>query len=573
MPNQLRISIGQHSNKGRKNVNQDFHGAYTPQAPLLTSKGIAIALADGISSSEVSQVASEAAVTGFLEDYYCTSDAWSVLKSAQRVLNAINSWLHSQTQRSPYRYEKDKGYVCAFSAMVMKSATAHIFHVGDARIYQLRGDMLEQLTIDHRHWVSEDKSYLGRALGINQFVEIDCKVLALKKGDVYIFATDGVYEYASTDFMIKAINEYGYDLNIAAQAIAEEAYMQNSTDNLTIQIVKVDDLPSEDVAKFYQEHSELPFPPILEARMKFEGYSIVREISASSRSHVYLAVDDETQEQVIIKTPSIDLRDSPAYIERLLMEEWIARRINSAYVLKPCIQSRQRNYLYIVTEYIEGQTLAQWMVDNPAPDMTTVRRIVEQIARGLLAFHRQEMLHQDLRPANIMIDSTGTVRIIDFGSVRVAGISDMAGSPRQQELLGTPQYTAAEYFLGEAGTERSDQFSLGVIAYQMLTGRLPYGAQLAKCKTLASQRKLKYNTLLDDEREIPAWVDDVIKKSVHPNPFKRYQELSEFVFDLSQPNKEFLNKVRPPMMERNPVLFWKGTSFILAVMVVILLAR
>src|SRR5512147_2209130 len=118
MPNDLKISAGQYSDKGRREVNQDFHGVFVPQEPQLSTKGIAIALADGISSSEVSQLASQAAVTGFLEDYFCTSEAWSVKKSAQRVLHAINSWLHAQTRQSQHRYDQDKGYVCTFSAMV-----------------------------------------------------------------------------------------------------------------------------------------------------------------------------------------------------------------------------------------------------------------------------------------------------------------------------------------------------------------------------------------------------------------------------------------------------------------------
>ncbi len=100
MPRELKISIGQHSDKGRKEINQDFHGALIPKEPLLSLKGIAIVLADGISSSEVSQIASESAVKGFLTDYYCTSEAWSVKTSAQRVIAATNSWLHAQTRRS-----------------------------------------------------------------------------------------------------------------------------------------------------------------------------------------------------------------------------------------------------------------------------------------------------------------------------------------------------------------------------------------------------------------------------------------------------------------------------------------
>ena len=571
MSNQLQISVAQHSDKGRKDINQDFHGVYIPKEPQLSTKGIAITLADGISSSNVSQIASEIAVTGFLADYYCTSEAWSVKKSAQRVLFATNSWLYSQTRQSQFRYEKDKGYVCTFSAMVIKSTTAHIFHVGDTRVYRLRDNTLEQLTDDHRLWVSQEQSYLSRALGINPQVELDYKDVPVEKGDIFLFATDGVYEYASTKFIINKIAEHEDDLEQAAKAIVSEAYENGSDDNLTIQIIRVESLPELNATEVYRQLTELPFPPALEARMIFDGYKIIREVHASSRSHVYLAVDGETDTQVIIKTPSVDLRDDPAYLERFLMEEWIARRLNNAHVLKSFLPTRKRNYLYIVTEFIDGQTLSQWMIDNPKPDIETVRGIVEQIAKGLRAFHRMEMLHQDLRPNNIMIDTTGTVKIIDFGSTRVAGVTEMTTPIEQNNLLGTAQYTAPEYFLGESGTACSDLFSLGVITYQMLTGKLPYGTQVAKSRTRAAQHKLCYASVLDDNREIPIWIDGVLRKAVHANPYKRYGELSEFIFDLRHPNKEFLNKTRPPLMERNPVLFWKSVSFILAAIIIVMI--
>lgn len=571
MPSQLKISIGQHSDKGRKETNQDFHGAYIPNEPQLSSKGIAIALADGISSSNVSRAASEVAVKSFLEDYFCTSDAWSVKKSAQRVLTAANSWLHSQTQQSQYRFDKDRGYVCTLSAMIIKSTTAHVFHVGDARIYRLHDHALEQLTHDHRIWVSQEKSHLSRALGINPQLEIDYQAFEVEAGEIFLLATDGVYEFVDAGFIIKTIGEHRSDLDTAAKIITAEADKKGSTDNLTVQIVRVDELPHQDANEAYQKLTELPFPPILEPRAMFDGYQIIREVHASSRSHIYLAVDDETKTRVILKTPSIDLQKDPAYLERFLMEDWIARRINSAYVLKPCAGTRKRNYLYVVTEYIDGQTLSQWMIDNPKPDVETVRGIVEQIAKGLLAFHRLEMLHQDLRPENIMIDSTGTVKIIDFGSTRVAGIMEITTPIERHDLLGTAQYTAPEYFLGESGTTRSDMFSLGVITYQMLSGKLPYGTEVAKTRTKSAQQKLFYNSILDDKREIPAWIDGVLKKALHPEPSKRYEELSEFTYDLRHPNKAYLDKTRPPLIERNPAVFWKGVSFVLALMIVALL--
>ena len=563
MTQQLRISAGQYSDKGRKEDNQDFHGICIPREPQLSGKGIAIALADGISSSAVSQEAAQAAVLALLEDYYCTSDAWSVKTSAEHVLVATNSWLHSQTQQSQHRYDRERGYVCTLSGMVIKSTTAHLFHVGDARIYRLKGGALEQLTEDHRVRVSSVQSYLARAMGMDRKLEVDYLPVPLTIGDVFLLATDGVYEFTDAAFVSAALNRCTDQLDQAAREIVYEAFRRGSGDNLTAQIIRIDELPSPESNEMYRQLSELPFPPLLEARMNFDGYQIVREIKGSARSHIYLAVDGDTGERVVIKTPSVDQSDNTAFLERFLMEEWIAKRINSPHVLKPCSQTRKRNFIYVVTEYIEGQTLAQWMIDNPKPELPAVRGIIEQIAKGLQAFHRLEMVHQDLKPDNIMIDGTGTVKILDFGATRVAGILEIATPIEQINLLGSAAYAAPEYFLGENGSSRSDIFSLGVIAYQMLSGKLPYGAEVARARTKAAQKKLAYKTVLNEEREIPAWVDDAIRKAVEPNPFERYEELSEFVYDLHHPNNEFLNKTRPPLIERNPVIFWKSMSFVL----------
>ena len=152
------------------------------------------------------------------------------------------------------------------------------------------------------------------------------------------------------------------------------------------------------------------------------------------------------------------------------------------------------------------------------------------------------MLHQDIRPDNIMIDKTGTAKIIDFGSTKVAGVVEASPPAEHNDILGTAQYTAPEYFLGEGGSPRSDQFSLGVITYQMLTGKLPYGTQIAKTRTKSQQRKLRYSSALDDNREIPG-MDRRRAASARCIRIrdKRYEELSEFVFDLRRPNPNYLD--------------------------------
>jgi serine/threonine protein phosphatase PrpC len=561
MKKELTLNIGQYSSAGRKSINQDFHGVCIPDEPSLSTKGITVALADGISSSDVSQIASETSVKNFLQDYYCTSDAWSVKNSAQRVLKAVNSWLYTQTQQSDRRFDKDKGYICTFSGMIFKSNTAHLLHSGDSRIYKMTGNTLEQLTEDHRRTISAETSYLTRGLGIHQFIELDYHSLPMNEGDIFVLATDGVYEYLTENIIAKAIADGSDDLDLTAKTLVEQAYAAGSTDNLTLQIIDVVNLPEKSLGEIQGQIHLLPPPPKLQARKTFDGYDIIREIYISSRSHVHLAKDSASGQQVVLKTPSTEMRHNDEYLENFLMEDWIAKRINNPHVLKAIEETRKKNYLYTVTEFIEGKTLAQWMRDNPSPSIDSVRDIVAQIVKGLQAFHRQEMVHQDLRPNNIMIDDAGTVKIIDFGATKVAGITEI--SPKNEGIVGTAQFTAPEYFLGQTGTHQSDLFSLGVITYQMLSGELPYGNEIAKTHNTRTQQRLGYRSLSNSKNAIPGWVDYAIKKAVDINPEKRYVEVSEFIHELQHPNSRYMSQTKPPLIERNPVLVWQGITVIL----------
>jgi len=564
MSNQLTLSIGQHTHAGRKSVNQDFHGALVPREPQRLAKGVALALADGIGSSDVSHVASSTAVTAFLDDYYGTPDSWSVKTSAERVLAATNAWLYAQTRQSQGRYDQDGGYVTTFSALVVKSSTAHLFHVGDARIYRVHpgahGAHLEQLTTDHRVWVSPERSYLARALGVDAHVEIDYRTVPLDAGDVFLLATDGVYEHV-TGLEVAASLAGATDLDEAAARLVQRALDNGSPDNLTVQFVRIESLRAREAHELLQRMADLPFPPPqLAPRSDFDGYRIVRELHGSSRSHVYLA-QAPGGTPVVLKTPSTDLATDRASVERFLMEDWVARRIDSVHVARAAGTERERGYVYLALEHIDGVTLAQWLQDHPKPALEAVRGIVEQVAKGLRAFHRLEMLHQDIRPENIMIDATGTVKIIDFGAVSIEGVAEMALEPDAWTLLGAAPFAAPEYFLGERGTVRSDVFGLGVLAYRMLTGSLPYGLDIPRCKSRAEQKKLAYTPAREHDPAIPAWVDEALRRAVQIEPGKRYADVSEFVYDLRHPNRAYLGRTRPPLVERHPVLIWKAASF------------
>lgn len=572
MASTLSITTGQHSQAGRKPVNQDFHGLLVPDNHQLVTKGIAVALADGISSSNVSQVASESAVAGFLTDYYSTPDSWSVKQSAQRVLRATNAWLHAQTRQSQYRYDRDRGYVCTLSVMVLKSATAHLFHVGDSRIYRVHPDRLEQLTSDHRLWLSPEQSCLTRAMGIGHQLDIDYHQIGIVPGDTFLLTTDGVHEHLEDRTMAATIHAAGDELDQAAQALVAQALENGSDDNLTAQVIRVDSVASDtDNAELFRELSERPFADELRPGQLLDGYRILRQIHASSRSHVYLAEDEDSAARVVLKLPSMEQRHDPAYLEQFSTEQWIARRINNPHVVRPFEPDRRGTVLYQATRFVEGCTLRQWMLDNPKPTLEKVRSLVEQIARGLRAFHRLEMVHQDLKPENIMVDAHGTVTLIDFGATRVAGLEEAAPSintgPR-----GAALYSAPETLFGEPATWLADQFSLGVISYQLLTGNLPYGAEIPKARGTSDLKRLSYRPARQLRDDVPGWVDHAIARAVHLQPYKRYPALSEYLTELRRPGQDWQQRQQQPLMERQPVVFWQTVSALLLLALLTVLA-
>ena len=201
--------------------------------------------------------------------------------------------------------------------------------------------------------------------------------------------------------------------------------------------------------------------------------------------------------------------------------------------------------------------------------MNQVRSYIEQLTRGLRAFHRMEMIHQDLKPENILIDEHGTLKIIDFGSTKIAGIEEIYLPIEVNNILGTINYTAPEYHLGTSGSNRSDIFSLGVITYEMLTGHLPFGEEMS----LRNIKRARYISIKRFNPEIPAWVDKAIEKAVHINPDNRFSMLSEFNYALNYPDSSLVNNTHVPLIKQNPIKTWQFISFFLLIINIFLLYK
>jgi len=577
---QLQLDYHVISDAAGKASNEDAAGMHCPtDAYIQTYKGAAFVIADGVSSAEAGRDASKTAVNAFLHDYFKTPDTWSVRHSAEQVLSTINLRLY----RHSHAFNNDsKGHLCTFSAVVIKSHSAHIFHVGDSRVYHWRDQQLDQLTTDHTVHISKGRSFLARALGMGGNLQLDYQRLQLNLGDKLLLSTDGLHEFVSPTEINHALATIS-STEEAANSLKEKALAAGCDDNLSVIVVHIQQLPNEDIDDYQDRLTKLPFPPAFAPGMKVDGYEIMKEVFASSRSHMYLVKDIETGVLAAMKAPSANFEDDSSYIERFIREEWIGSRVHSPYVVGIIRQSRPRSFLYYVMDYVEGDSMDNWLArhwqENKQPIKPALAlRLLDQIATGVKAFHDCEAIHQDLKPGNVIIQrnkDTGedTAIIVDFGSVFVSGVAEIFIPIEHDSVLGTASYSDPLYLTGKNSAIQGDVYSLATIAYEMFTGKLPYSDKIENCKVPSDYDRLRYISATKVNPRVPVWLDRALQKGVDFDLQHRYTTVAEFMKDLRHPNPNFLRDEVKQSSKNSSLLFWQllsGFWFITLLLVIYL---
>lgn len=565
----LGVSVGGSSSKGIKFENQDaFAVDNNVRGAALEYKGVVACIADGVSCSINARSASQTSVAQFIQDYYSTSDTWSVKESGARVLMSLNSWLHHHSQHTDITV--NDGWVTTFSAAIFKSTTAHLLHVGDSRIYCLRNGKLDLLTRDHCHKSRGDKRYLSRALGMDSHLEVDYLQHDLEHHDIYLFSTDGVHDWLAPQEIIRLLAVESLNLEATAQSIVNRALANGSDDNVSCLLIRVDRLPRANIDEITQQLADLTIPPALHVGNTIDNFEVLKLIYSGARSHLYLVEDCNDGQRFMLKAPSLNFEEDRQYLDGFIREQWVGQRLNHPGVMKIYPRPNASRFLYHLCEHIEGITLRQWMSDNPLPDFEIVRDITSGIIRSLRAFQRMGMVHRDIKPENIMINQRHQVVLVDFGTVQVDSLGEITKPLSKQLPVGSINYTAPEYFLGEQGQHYSDIFSLGVIVYEMLTGSLPYKVSAAQTHDPQRYQTWDYQSARQQRSTIPVWLDLTLKKACHISPTIRYQVLSELEKDLTKANTQMMHAFEAaPLLERDPIRFWKMTTLALLTVIII----
>ena len=302
--NKLNLTFGGASHQGIKFENQDAFAAWQPDSYLKSSKGVAVAIADGVSSCKKAKDASTTCVTSFIQDYYQTPETWTVKKAVGKILNSLNLWCNGQHD---YLNNGHSQMLTTFSGMVFKSTTAFIAHVGDSRVYRLQQGQFEQLTTDHAAVYGSNR-HLTRAMGAEPHLDVDFLKIDLEVGDIFVLTTDGIHDFLSEKNISSELKGLALanqaELENVADNLIKSALAIGSNDNLTCLIVRIDQLPSRDLDEQYRQLTQLAMPPVLEAGMKLEGYRVVHALFEGTRSALYKVVDEETQQVFSLKTPS-----------------------------------------------------------------------------------------------------------------------------------------------------------------------------------------------------------------------------------------------------------------------------
>jgi len=268
--------------------------------------------------------------------------------------------------------------------------------------------------------------------------------------------------------------------------------------------------------------------------MVFAGrYEIIEELGVGGMGRVYRAQDTKLNEEVALKLIKPEIAAERRAVERFRNELKTARKIVHKNVCRMYDFHEEGKILYLTMEYVRGEDLKSLIHRTKTLSIGTAISIARQVAEGLGEAHKLGIVHRDLKPGNIMIDKDGQAKIMDFGIARVRQEKGITG---EGAIIGTPEYMSPEQVEGKEADQRSDIYALGIMLFEMVTGRLPFEGETP----FSIANKQKSEPPPDPRKlnpQIPAGLGRVILQSLEKGKEKRYQTTGELLADLAAVEK------------------------------------
>ncbi len=262
---------------------------------------------------------------------------------------------------------------------------------------------------------------------------------------------------------------------------------------------------------------------------QLDHYRIESVAAHSGMASIFRGTDLRTGRPVAIKVPHPEMESDPAFFDRFHREQEIGKKLDHPGVMKVMVEDG-RSRVYMVMEWVEGRLLRQILNEQRQLPSERAVRIALKICAALEYIHSQGVVHRDLKPENVMIDAEGNIKLIDFGIAAHIGARRLTFAKFTQ-TMGTPDYISPEQVKGKRGDARSDIYALGVMLYEMLTGKVPFTGPNA---FIIMNDRLLNNPIPPREIDptISPQLQEIIYRALERDPKNRYATAREFAWDL-----------------------------------------
>ncbi len=257
-------------------------------------------------------------------------------------------------------------------------------------------------------------------------------------------------------------------------------------------------------------------------------YRIIRSLGEGGMANVYLAHDMVLDRDVSVKLLRLDLRDDPSTKRRFHREAMAATQLNDPHIVGIYDVGEDHGLQYMVMQYVKGTDLKAYIRKHYPIPFPQVIDIMEQVLSAVATAHAYGIIHRDLKPQNILIDENKNVKITDFG-IAVAVSQDSL--TQTNTLMGSVHYLSPEQARGSIATKQSDIYSLGIILFELLTGKVPFEGETAVSIALKHFRE-EIPSVREQNKEIPQALENVIIKATAKEPAERYSSVNEMAADL-----------------------------------------
>jgi len=300
-------------------------------------------------------------------------------------------------------------------------------------------------------------------------------------------------------------------------------------------------LSSKDIQAKAAETLLMPVQELTTGSTFARRYQVIEDLGHGGMGRVYKVFDTEVREKLALKLLNPEIASDEPTIERFRNELKLARTISHRNICRMHDLGREEGTYYITMEYVPGEDLKSFIHRVGALPIGKAVSIARQVCEGLAEAHRVGVVHRDLKPQNVMIDRDGNARIMDFGIARSMKAKGITGG---NVMIGTPEYMSPEQVDGKEADRRSDIYSLGIVLFEMLTGRLPFEGETplsvaVKQKSEAPPDPRKINPQISEE------LTDIILKCLEKSKESRYQSADDLSTDLARIEKSVPTSIQP----------------------------